>query len=403
MAQGRLSRRAAIGAVAAVVIIGVGVGVVVASSGSGGSSNSRPQTAVATQGDVAQTVDAPFTLGLGSTANLSYPSAGTTVPSSGGVVTHVDLRAGQAVPTLAPLVEVNLMPVYGIPSTVPFYRNLVEGDFGPDVQALQNALNATGFSTAGDSSAVFGSNTFNALEAWQTSQLAPVTGEMALNFFTSFPPNAVVLSLSATQGQAAQPGGTIATVGDPGQLVAQADVPQADVSQVKTGQKVSLSFDSLTGATDQGVVQGLPAQSETTSGSATAGNSNPVQYSVTIDMGQLPSGARSGMTGTAHIAVQSVSSAVLVPTGAVGGTAAAPTVTVVVAGRQVTRPVQVGLTTSTQTQILAGVQPGDVVVVGSQNLSSVTTAATTATGGMGGGGGFGGGGGGFGGGGGGRG
>jgi len=391
MPRGGISRRTGLIIGAVVVVVGIGIGVVIAASGSGGSNNTKVQTAVATRGNLADTVDAPFTLGLNGTANLSYPAAGTTVPSSGGVVTHVDLAVGQAVPTLAPLVEVNLMPVYGIPSSVPFYRNLVEGDFGPDVQALQSALTAAGYSTAGDSPAVFGTNTFNALEAWQTNHLTTVNGEMELSYFTSFPPNGVVISLNATQGQAAQPGGTIATVGDPGALVAQADVPQADVSSVKVGQSVSLSFDSISGTTENGIVASLPAQAETSSGSATAGNANPVQYSVTINMGQLPAGARAGMTGTAAVAIQSVADAVLVPSGAVGGTAAAPTVTLIVNGHQETKPVVVGLTTSTQTQIIAGVQPGDVVVTGSQNLGSVTTASTTATGG-----GFGGGGGGFG-------
>jgi membrane fusion protein, macrolide-specific efflux system len=400
MAQSRVSRRTALVVGVVVVVIGVGVGVAVASSSSGGSSGTRVQTSVATRGNLAQTVDASYTLALGGTSTMAYPAAGTTVPSSGGVVTKVDLSVGEAVPTLAPLVEVNGFPVYGIPTASPFYRNLVDGDFGPDVQALQDALNATGYSTAGDAAAVFGANTLNALEAWQTNHLAPVTGEMDLTYFSSFPAHSVVISLNATQGQAASPGGAIATVGNPNVLVAQADVPQADVSSVMVGQAVSLSFDALSSVTENGVVQGLPAQAEPATGSTTAGNSNPVQYSVTIAMGQLPAGARAGMTGQAHIAVQSVNDAVLVPSGAVGGSAAQPTVVVVANGHQVTRPVQVGLVTSTQTQILAGVQPGDVVVTGNQQLGSVSTASTTATGGGGlggGGGGFGGGGGGFGG------
>lgn len=400
MAQPRTSRRTAMVVGAVVVVLGIGVGVAIAASGSGGSASTRVQTAVATTGNLAQTVDSSYTLALGGTSTLTYPTAGTTVPSSGGVVTKVDLSVGEAIPTLAALVEVNGFPVYGIPTSSPFYRNLVEGDFGPDVQSLQDALNATGYSTAGDAAAVFGGNTLNALEAWQTNHLTAVTGEMSLNYFTSFPANSVVISLNATQGGSAAASGAIATVGNPAVLVGQADVPQADVSSVKVGQSVSLSFDALSGVTETGVVQGLPAQAETSSGSTTAGNSNPVQYSVTIAMGQLPSGARAGMTGQAHIAVQSVTDAVLVPSGAVGGSATQPTVVVVVNGHQVTRPVQVGLVTNTQTQILAGVQPGDVVVTGSQQLGSVTTAATSATGGGGvggGGGGVGGGGGGFGG------
>jgi multidrug efflux pump subunit AcrA (membrane-fusion protein) len=108
------------------------------------------------------------------------------------------------------------------------------------------------------------------------------------------------------------------------------------------------------------------------------------------------------MTGQAHIAVQSRTNVVIVPSAAVGGSTTQPTVQVVVGGRPVTRPVVVGLVTSADTEILAGVQPGDVVVVGSQQLGPTpSTAPVTGLGGTGtgrggglGGGGFGGGGGG---------
>src|SRR5260370_16062171 len=159
MAQSRTSRRTALVVGAVVVVIAIGVGIAIAASGSSGSTGTRVQTSTATRGNLAQTVDVSYTLALGGTSTLAYPSAGTTVPSSGGVVTHVDLSVGEAVPTLAPLVAVNGAPVYGIPTSSPFYRNLVEGEFGPDVQSLQDALHATGYSTAGASPAAFGTHT----------------------------------------------------------------------------------------------------------------------------------------------------------------------------------------------------------------------------------------------------
>jgi multidrug efflux pump subunit AcrA (membrane-fusion protein) len=149
-------------------------------------------------------------------------------------------------------------------------------------------------------------------------------------------------------------------------------------------------------------VKSLPAQSETSTSTPSAGNSTPVQYSVQLVLNALPPGAKAGMTGQAHIAVQSRTNTVVVPSAAVGGTTTSPTVQVVIGGKAVTRPVQVGLVTNTDTEILAGVQPGDVVVTGGQQLGATpSTAPATGTGGLGGGG-FGGGGGGAGGGGGGR-
>jgi len=342
-------------------------------------------------------VDTAFTLSLAQSTTMALPTAGTTIPTAGGTVTGVNVTVGQALPTLAPLLTVNGAAVYGIPSSVPLFRDLVEGDYGPDVQALQDALNAVGNSTAGDWPGVFGSATLNALEQWQLTNNVSETGRAALSFFTWFPPKSVVLSVTATVGSKATGGAAIATVADPGALVAQADVAQADVSSVKMGQTAQLSFDALAGTTETAVVKSLPAQAETSTSTPSAGNSTPVQYSVQLALNALPPGAKAGMTGQAHIAVQSRTNTIVVPSAAVGGTAANPTVQVVVGGHPVTRAVQVGLVTNTETEILVGVQAGDVVVTGGQRLGSTPSTAPSTFGGGGGGLGGGGGGGGLGG------
>ena len=397
MPQGRILL---IGAVVAVVVI---VGVVVVVSGSGnGSSGTRLITSVARRGDVSQTVDGSFTLSLAQSSTLSFPTAGTTIPTAGGTVTNVYITVVQPLPTLTPLLSVNGAAVYGIPSSVPLFRDLVDGEYGPDVQALQDALNSVGDSTSGDYPGIFGSATLNALEQWQLANNVPETGTAALSFFTWFPPKSVVLSLTATVGSKATAAGAIATVADPSALVAQADIAQSDVSTVKAGQTAQLSFDALSGTTETATVKTLPAQAETATSTANAGNSTPVQYSVQLALSALPAGAKAGMTGQAHIAVQSRTNTIVVPSAAVGGTTANPTVQVVVGGHPVTRAVQVGLVTNTDTEILAGVQAGDIVVTGGQRLGTTPSTAPSTLGGGGGGLGGGGGGGGLGGGGGGR-
>jgi hypothetical protein len=168
--------------------------------------------------------------------------------------------------------------------------------------------------------------------------------------------------------------------------VAQADIAQSDVSSVKVGQSTQLAFDALSGTTETATVKSLPAQSEPSTSSPSAGNSTPVQYSVQLVLNALPPGAKAGMTGQAHIAVQSRTNTIVVPSAAVGGTTTNPTVQVVVSGRAVTRAVQVGLVTSANTEILVGVQPGDVVVTGGQQLGATPSTAPSTLGGGGGGG-----------------
>ena len=232
---------------AVAVVVGAGIGTAIAVSGSGTASGSRLVTAVVRRGDVSQTVSAPFTLTFGNTATLSLPSAGTVVPSAGGVVTGLHLAGGQAVPTLQPLAEINGVSVYAIPSAQPLYRNIVVGDTGPDVQALQDALTSIGQSVAGDPPGTFGSATLTALENWQAYIGVPVTGQVSLSALSWFPPRAAVLSLAVSPGAKVQAGAALATVADQGSLAAQADVPQADVPSVKPGQPVTLTFDSLPG------------------------------------------------------------------------------------------------------------------------------------------------------------
>ncbi|HEX8860084.1 MAG TPA: hypothetical protein VGC06_13525, partial [Actinomycetes bacterium] len=59
---------------------------------------------------------------------------------------------------------------------------------------------------------------------------------MSLGQFVSFPPGSTALDVPVTVGDRLGGGGTIATVGGARSMVAQADVGQQDVVQLKTDQ-----------------------------------------------------------------------------------------------------------------------------------------------------------------------
>src|SRR5206468_11011516 len=104
-----------------------------------GASTSQAQplaTATVQRRTLTQTVDASFTLAKQNTSRLASPAAGT--------VTSVALTEGAALKGLIRLVGIDGTAIYGIPSSYPLYRNLAEGDDGPDVTALQRALKAAG-------------------------------------------------------------------------------------------------------------------------------------------------------------------------------------------------------------------------------------------------------------------
>jgi membrane fusion protein, macrolide-specific efflux system len=436
----RRSRGRVIGVVVIVlVLVGGGIGALVAAGNSNDSSAStQVVTGTARRGTLTQAISATFTLALNSTGNLVAPgtptgatassttgstggstaagsgtgtnagTTGTTAAASGStstsstsaqVLTALSLGVGQPVPAMQPVMQVNGGPIFSIPMGVPLYRTLISGDTGADVWAAQNALIGAGYGISSDSFGTYGSGTVDAVDAFQLAQNVTETGQISLDQFVSYAPGSIVQSLSTAVGDRVTAGATIASLGVPGSMVAQASVSQSDFTKVQVGQSVALSFDALTGQTATGVVFALPTQAASSgSTSAAAGSSSPVQYTVTIVSGAWPKGTLSGMTGTASIAITSRTNVVIVPTSAVGGSGDNPTVQVVVNGKATSKPVVVGLSTSDGTEIITGVQPGDVVVTGTnQAQTTVSSTANGAGGPGGGGGGFGGGGGGLGG------
>ncbi len=374
--------------VVVVVLVAAGAATwVVVAGGDDQPASQSVATARATRTTLTQTVDASFTLVKQDVKPLK---AGV-----GGTVTSVSLTKGKPVKALTALVTVDGEALYGIPSSYPLYRNLVEGDDGSDVTALQKALAAAGYHP-GEADGDFGSGTADALINWQADHSLDETGKLDLTRFVSYRPGAVVDDVAVEVGDRVGAGGQLATLAPRSDLVAQADVSQLDVNRLKLGQSVTLTFDGLDSGTAQGKVDDIANAAASSGGSS--GSSTVVQYEVTVLISKLPTGARAGMTGQANVTTASRRNVVVVPSSAIGGSSANPTVQVVTDGSTVTRPVVVGLVTTEGSEILTGVRAGEQVVTG---VTGSDTGATSQSqqGGIQGGGGFigGGGGGGFGG------
>jgi membrane fusion protein, macrolide-specific efflux system len=336
-------------------------------------------TTRATRATLTQTVDASFTLAKDGTSKLGAPASGT--------VTSVALTEGKKLKAFARLAGIDGKAVYGIPSSYPLYRDLAEGDEGPDVAALQRALAAAGYD-AGEADGDFGASTADALANWQADRGLDETGRLELATFVAFQPGSVVDTVAVAVGDKVQAGGKLATLAPTSSLVATADVSQLDVAKLKVGQRVTLTFDALDGADASGTVDDIADAPESTEGSA--GTTTVVQYPVTVRIGKLPTGTRDGMTGQASVVTASRRNVVTVPSSAIGGSSTNPTVQVVEDGAVVTRSVVVGLVTTQGSEILTGLQAGEQVVTG-----TIATDTEAANQNQPGGGGFGPGGGGF--------
>jgi macrolide-specific efflux system membrane fusion protein len=362
----RKRRRGLLAAGLAVVVVAGGATAYLVTRGGASAASAQPQlqSAVARRTELRQTVDAQFTMTRSQSFTLRAPA---------GTVTGVHLTEGKALPSLQPLVELDGTAIYGIPSATPFYRDLAEGDSGNDVKALQAALESAGYDP-GDSDGDFGGQTATALEDWQAAKGLDETGRMSLSQFVSFPPGSIALDVPVTVGDRLGGGGTIATVGGARSMVAQADVGQQDVVQLKTGQQAELSFDALPDTQVTARVSTIALDPEAQSSSA--GTSAPVEYSVELRPTGLPRSVRAGMTGQVSVVVVDVRDAVVVPTAAVGGNGGTPTVQLLEDGRTRTVPVITGLATSSGVQILAGVQPGQTVVTGLAGSDQVGSGQT---------------------------
>ena len=341
------------GVVVVVLLAGAAVAWRIGTNGDDAPATRSLATARAVRTTLTQTVDASFTLVKQDVKPLEAGTAGT--------VTSVALTTGKPVKALTALVTIDGEALYGIPSSYPLYRNLAEGDDGSDVTALQKALAAAGYDP-GEADGEFGSGTADALVNWQADHSLDETGQLDLTRFVSYRPGAIVDDVAVEVGDRVGAGGQLATLRPPSSLAAQADVSQLDVDRLQLGQRVTLTFDGLDGGTATGKVDDIPDAAASSSGSA--GSSTVVQYEVTVTVGKLPAGAKAGMTGQASVITASRKNVVVVPSSAIGGTSANPTVQVVVDGSTVARPVVVGLVTTEGSEILTGLRAGEQVVTG---------------------------------------
>jgi multidrug efflux pump subunit AcrA (membrane-fusion protein) len=97
-----------------------------------------------------------------------------------------------------------------------------------------------------------------------------------------------------------------------------AGFPEADAIKVKLGQPATVTLSALTNTSVPGKVTAISPLSTVVS--------NVVTYNVTIDLNQVPSDVRTGMTASVAVVVDSVTNAVELPSSAVTTTGGLSTV-----------------------------------------------------------------------------
>lgn len=117
--------------------------------------------------------------------------------SSAGVVTSVEVLAGDLVEAGQTLYTTDLRPVVIGVGSVPMFRSLAVKAVGPDVGQLQTLLASLGF-YAGDVDGRFGTSTRTAVRAWQKTLGLAESGEVSVGDLIFVPELPVRVALAET-------------------------------------------------------------------------------------------------------------------------------------------------------------------------------------------------------------
>ena len=228
-----------------------------------------------------------------------------------------------------------------------------------------------------------------------SAQAQVQAAQLAVNETTlTAPTSGVVVSINGVPGEAAAGGGSGATAQAPGSLAPQPSTSSAgggsagfividdnstylavlpfaetDAARLAANQTASLTFDAIPTLTISGHVLSI-------SPSATV-VSNVVNYYVSFVLNRTDPRLREGMTANASVTVAEADNVVRVPNAAVRTTSGTAMVSVLSNGQQVPTEVITGVVGDTYTEIKAGLNEGDRVVLPSLR----TTGTTTGTGG----------------------
>jgi RND family efflux transporter MFP subunit len=301
-----------------------------------------------------------------------------------GVVTRLVQPAGATPETLQRLLFVSGKPVFAFVSATPLWKNLStslsSGAQRVNVTALQKALKQQGYYTKAVNGR-FTAATKKALKRWQKANGLSATGVVDVTKFVWMPTGSVLTGWNVSLGSHVSSGTALASVVSPSKLSASALISQADIADLKVGQKAQMTIDGYDSDAFTGRISFISSEPA----SSSSASSTSTQYSITITSDDLPELAKSGMTGTLDIVIEQAADVLMVPTTAVSGSSSTSFVRVMQDGRPVFRQVQSGMATSSYTEITSGLAVGESVVTGQYtdgaDSSSSSSSQSTRSGG----------------------
>jgi macrolide-specific efflux system membrane fusion protein len=219
------------------------------------------------------------------------------------------------------------------------------------------------------------SNVQSAQNSLNNAQTAVATAQTNLdNAVIKATVAGVVTTIGAQVGETASSTSTTGfiVIANTGSMALHGTIGESDVVKLKVGQVATVTVDAIGTAKMTGKVTSLDPV-------ATISGGVPV-YGVDVTIDLPNQSVRPGMSGTANVIIASSPNALTVPNLAVKTASGKRYLTVMKDGQPVDTDVTFGLSNDTVTEVLTGVQEGDVVVL-PQPRAAATTGANRGVGG----------------------
>ena len=202
-------------------------------------------------------------------------------------------------------------------------------------------------------------NAWLAYQAVSPNVLAPASGKIvSLSFAAGMNTGAAETSGGARASQ------RVATIAVGGTPLGSFNLSEIDVTAVAVGQKAMITLDSLSDKTFTGEVVSVDRVGQVTS--------NVSQYPAVIKFDTASAEILPHMTATANIIIASKTDALLAPISAIVRQNGQDSARVLDGEQESLVPIEIGLKSDTQVEIISGVNEGDILIIGSRSTESST-------------------------------
>jgi len=254
-----------------------------------------------------------------------------------------------------------------VPSTITTYQSSLNSYTGTTNTYLSNLL-STKDTIQADKEALIETDFSIADQEIKVKQaqqaLDDATNKLA-DYSVYAPFSGAIAEFNFKRGDTISSGATIATLVS-NQSIAEITLNEVDVSSVKVGQKVTLTFDAVSDLTIAGQVAEVD-----TIGTVSQG---VVNYNIKISFGTQDVRIKPGMSVSASIITDTKQDIIIVPNAAVKSSGNTKYVQILINNTPIDQAVEVGLSNDTVAEITNGLQEGDEVVT-----QTITSSATTQT------------------------